>query len=149
MIRHTLIGLLLLLTAATAAQASQGAGQRAFYLTVHPRECLIGSTSSGNKSYKTVLVVPCSNPNHNLEVYAIGHGGWGHRTPPPVKTELAIMRTVCWAAYQRLTGHPLRAGWDGFAPDPGAETAQYGDKIICNYRSWPAFHALGAGWHAR
>ena len=135
------------LAALTAVSGSASTGHAAFYLTVHPKQCLVGSTSSGNHGYKTVLVVPCFDASHNLEVYVIGHGGWGHATPPPLKSVFATMRTICVAAYQRLTGHPLRMGWDGFAPDPGAETARYGDKIICSLRTYPRFGALGGGWH--
>ncbi|HET7449137.1 MAG TPA: hypothetical protein VFJ78_00950 [Gaiellaceae bacterium] len=63
-----------------------------------------------------MLVVPCSNPAHNLEVYAVGHGGWGHSAPPPQKTALA--RQVCLSAYARITGHalPSTAGWQAFGP---------------------------------
>ena len=53
--------------------------------------------------------------------------------------------------FQRLTGHPMTAseGWSAFWPDPGAETAKYGDKIICRFRTWPHMNALGSGWHVR
>jgi hypothetical protein len=128
----------------TAGIASGSTGKRVFYLTIHPRECRVGTLNR-----KTVLVVPCSNPAHNFEVYAVGHGGWGHSAPPPQKTALALARQVCLSAYARITGHalPSTAGWQAFWPDPGAETARYGDKIICSYRTWPRLAALGAGWH--
>jgi hypothetical protein len=125
--------------------ASGSAGHRVFYLTTHPRQCLIATKASG----KRPLVVPCSNAQHNLEVYAIGHGGWGHRHPPSSKTVRGIAQSVCVAAFQRVTGRPMRSneGWNAFWPDPGAETARYGDKIICSYRTWPRWKALGSGWH--
>ena len=140
-----------ILSVLTGGLASAAVGHNVFYLTVHPRQCLIAPSASGSSGGKIVEVVPCSNPRHTFEVYAVGHGGWGHGNPPPIKTVLATMRSVCLTAYQRLTGHVLRSpgGWDGFAPDPGAETARYGDKIICSYRTWPALRALGAGWHVR
>ena len=146
--RITLIALIVCLATAGAAAAR---AHRAFYLSVRTRECLIAAAGTGNTAYKTVVVVPCSDPAHNLEVYGIGHGGWGYQTPPPVKTVLAIMRTTCLAIYQRVTGHPLgrTSGWDGFAPDAGRETRLYGDKIVCSLRSWPGFGPLGAGWHVR
>ena len=67
----------------TAGIASGSTGKRVFYLKIHPRECRLGTLS---RKTKKVLVVPCSNPAHNLEVYAVGHGGWGHSAPPPQKT---------------------------------------------------------------
>ncbi len=108
-----------------AAVGSAVVGPRIPYLSVKPRECLIGAAATGNMGFKTVLVVPCSNPAHDFEVYAVGHGGWGRSTPPPLKTELLILSGKCLALYRRVTGHPLQRpyGWEGFAPDPGAETA--------------------------
>ena len=139
------------LTLIAGSPATAAVGHNVFYLSVAPRQCLIGSNASGNAGGKIVEVVPCSDPAHTLEVYAVGHGGWGHGTPPPIKTVLATMRSVCLSAFQRLTGHVLKSpgGWNGFAADPGAETARYGDKIICSYRTWPALRALGKGWHVR
>jgi hypothetical protein len=132
---------------ATAASAASGSvGKRVFYLTVHTRQCLIGTTKA---NAKTVELVPCSNGSHNLEVYATGHGGWGHSTPPPSNTALGIARAFCLSSFARLTGHalPSTRGWQGFWPSPGAETARYGDRIICSYRTWPRLAALGSGWH--
>jgi hypothetical protein len=119
---------------------------RVFYLAVHPRQCLIVPTTG---SSKTVLTVPCSNSAHNLEVFAAGQGGWGHRTPPAYAKAHAIARSVCLSAFRRLTGHAMgsREGWLASWPDPGAETAHYGDKIICGLRTWPGIAPLGSGWH--
>lgn len=132
-----------------AGYVAAAVGQPVFYLTVHPKQCLIGGTNAGNKNAKTVTVVPCSDSNHNFEVYAVGRGGWGHGTPPALARVLAVMRMICLAAYQRITGHPLARtqGWNGFAPDPGSETARYGDRIICSLRTYPGLRPLGAGWH--
>ena len=44
---------------------------------------------------------------------------------------------------------PGGTGWNAYWPDAGAETARYGDKIICNFRAWPSLAALGSGWHVR
>ena len=134
------------IVALLASSAAASAGHRVFYLTTHPRQCLIGGADP-----KWLTAVPCSNPKHNLEVYAVGHGGWGHAGPPTAQAALAVARTVCLTAYQRLTGHglPSADGWNAFWPDPGSETAHYGDKIICSYRAWPKRKPLGAGWHVR
>jgi hypothetical protein len=126
--------------------AAAGSARREFYLSAHPRQCLVGTASPGAK---TVLVLPCSNPAHNLEVYAIGHGGWAPANPP--SGTYAIARGVCVGAFIRLTRHalPRTAGWQGFWADPGAETKRYGDRIVCSYRAWPKLRPLGRGWHVR
>jgi hypothetical protein len=133
----------IVLAASTAAAREDG---RVFYLTVHPRQCLIGTVT---KTTKTVTVVSCANAGHKMEVYAVGHGGWGHRPPP--SSAFSLARSVCLAAFQRLTGHALGRGfgWWAFWPDPGSETARYGDKIICSLRTWPQFAPLGSGWHVK
>ena len=130
-----------------SATASGSTGRRVFYLTTHPRQCLIATKSTG----KWPFVVSCSNSRHNLEVYAIGHGGWGHRGPPAYKTALGIARSVCLPAFQRITGHALASnqGWNASWADPGSESARYGDRIICSYKAWPQPVALGSGWHVR
>ena len=126
--------------------ASARSSGRVFYLALHPRQCLIVPRS---ESGKTKLVVPCSNPAHNQEVYAIRHGGWGHHRPPTAKAGYALARSLCLTAFRQLTGRQLAAGegWWASWPDPGAETARYGDKIICQYRAWPQLRPLGSGWH--
>ena len=140
-----------LLAVFSGGLASAAVGNKIFYLTAHPRQCLIGSAKSGTAGAKSIEVVPCSDPRHTFEVYAVGHGGWGHSNPPAGKTLHAILRTVCLTAYQGLTGHALGStdGWYALWPDPGDETARYGDKIICSFRTWPALLPLGAGWHVR
>ena len=140
-----LVALVLVLAACCllSAAAIGSAGKRVFYLTTHPRECLV-STSS-----KYPLLVPCSSPRHDLEVYAVGHGGWGRHGPPSYRIALGIARSVCVSAFQRVSGRALAAneGWNASWPDPGPESARYGDKIICSYRAWPRLVALGSGWH--
>lgn len=130
--------------ATTATYASAAVGHRAFYLSVHTHQCLVREASNP----KTVLVVPCSDPAHEMEVYAIGHGGWGG-TPPSAARGYALARSICLSAFRRLTGRAMAGseGWQAFWPDPGAETARYGDKIICNLRAWPQWKPLGPGWH--
>ncbi|HZT91052.1 MAG TPA: hypothetical protein VFA05_03340 [Gaiellaceae bacterium] len=132
--------------AGAAAVASAAVGHPVFYLSVHTHQCL---QRDGNQA-KTVLVVPCSDAAHEMEVYAIRHGGWG-RTPPSPSRGYALARTLCLATFQRITGHAMTRGegWQAFWPDPGAETARYGDKVVCNLRTWPGWRPLGAGWHVR
>ena len=121
-------------------------GHQVFYLSVGTHTCLVASSHAGTAGHKTVTVVPCADPAHNMEVYGIGHGGWGHATPPA--NAAAVLRSTCLGIYQRLTGHPLRVyGWYGFYPDPGAETVRYGDKMICSLRTYPVVRPLGPGWH--
>jgi hypothetical protein len=128
------------------ATSSATGGNRTFYLAVHPRQCLLIPKYGGGKS---VLVVSCADPTHNEEVYAIEHGGWGHYAPPGYSTAYAIARSSCLGAFKRLTGRRLAAnqGWSASWPDPGPETARYGDKIICKFRTWPQLRPLGRGWH--
>lgn len=132
---------------ALAIQASAAVSKgRTFYLAVHPRQCLIIPRGGGGKS---VLVVPCSDPTHNEEVYAIEHGGWGHNAPPVYSAAFGIARSACLAAFKRLTHRRLASnqGWSASWPDPGPESARYGDRIICKFRAWPQLTALGRGWH--
>jgi hypothetical protein len=151
MTRFALISLIVCLATAAAAQAAASPGKRAFYLTVRPGQCLIAGSKSGTGSDKIVLVVPCSDPRHQFEVYAVRRGGWGHGTVPQPATLHRIMGSVCLGAYQQITGHqmPRGGGWDAFAPDQGAEQARYGDKILCSYVHYPTDSPLGAGRHVR
>jgi hypothetical protein len=120
---------------------------RVFYLSVHPRQCVIASV---DPSVKTFQVVSCSNSAHNLEVYAVKRGGWGKK-PPTLRSQGLIARSVCLRSYRMLTGHgpPRTAGWAFHFADPGAEAARYGDRIICSFRAWPQLAPLGRGWHVR
>jgi hypothetical protein len=150
-VRHARIwiAVLVVVVVAAAAGAAWGSAEkRVFYLTLHPHQCLIGTTK---ESVKTVSLVPCSNASHNFEVYATGHGGWGHAAPPPQNTALGIARAFCLSSFARLTGRPIPStkGWQAFWPSAGPETSRYGDKVICSYRTWPQLKALGRGWHVR
>ena len=137
---------LTLVVAGGAAGAGAATGREVFYLSVRTHTCLVASIHAGSAGHKKVTIVPCADPAHDMEVYGIGHGGWGHVKPP--SDAVAILRSVCLSLYQRVTGHQLRVyGWYGFYPDPGAETARYGDKMICSLRTYPVIRPLGAGWH--
>jgi hypothetical protein len=135
---------------AALSMASGGRAQpagRVFYLAVPPHKCLIASS---NPSAKSFSLVGCWNPAHNLEVYAVAHGGWGKRAVSP-GVAATRARAVCLTRYRKLTGHgaPRTAGWAFFFPDPGAEARRYGDRVICGFRAWPRLAPLGSGWHVR
>lgn len=100
---------------------------------------------------KTLLVVPCSNRAHALEVYAVLHGGWGHADPPKHPAVDALARSLCAGSFQRRFGHSIRTGYgfEYFFPDAGAETSTYGDRFICALRLWPSYGAMGPGKHFR
>jgi hypothetical protein len=141
------LGLLVTTLALVVGVAGASSTARVFYLALHARQCLIIPASDTGNS-KTVLAVPCSNPAHNEEIYAVRHGGWGH-TPPTSAKEDAIAKSLCLSSFQRLTGHAMSSpyGWLASWPDPGAETARYGDKVVCGLRDWPRIAPLGKGWH--
>jgi hypothetical protein len=144
--RCVVLGLFLLGVCAPCASAAAGVGRPTFYLAEVPGQCVIAPHTG-----KTVSVVPCSDPRHNLEVYAVGHGGWDHRSPPAPSVQYSIARSICLAAFQRITGHPMSAaqGWYANWPDPGAEEARYGDKVICSFGHHPGLAPLGSGRHIR
>jgi hypothetical protein len=122
------------------------AASNAFYLAVKPGQCAAGSLAG-----KTLPLVPCSNRLHTLEVYAVGHGGWGHSLIPPYATALAQAGAVCKAAFVRKTGHAIRRpyGWHASWPDAGGEQTRYGDRVICGLTLFPHPGPLGAGTHIR
>ena len=116
--------------------------QKVFYLQLKVGQCALRPHS------KMLLVVPCSNPNHFLETYAVMHGGWGS-TPPSHSALMSLASSVCRTSFQRRFHHPIRTGYgyEFYFPDPGAETAKYGDRVNCSLRTWPSYTALGAGTH--
>ena len=124
------------------AQATS-APQNVFYLDLKVGQCALRPHS------KILLVVPCSNPNHSLETYAVLHGGWGSAAPSHTAL-VRIATSVCRGSFQRRFGHPIRAGYgfEFFFADPGAETKKYGDRVNCSLRLWPSYGALGAGRHS-
>jgi hypothetical protein len=137
--------LVLVLCATFSSTAAAAATGPTFYLALTPRECAIGPIVQ-----KKLTVVPCSDARHNLEVYAIGHGGWGH-APTSHSPALAAARQICLAAFTRITGRPLATtqGWFATWPDPGAEQAKFADKVTCMFRDYPGLRPLGSGWHVR
>jgi hypothetical protein len=146
--RASVVAVVAISACAAVSSASGSTGKRVLSLEAHPRQCLIGTA---DVNAQTVLVVPCSDPAHNLEVYAIRHGGWGDARPPAPRVGFAIARTTCRLAFERLTGHaiPPAAGWQWRLANTPTETARYADKIVCSYRAWPRLTALGSGWHVR
>lgn len=132
---------LALVPALGTASRSQAA-VRTFYLDLRPGQCAVYPQHG-----KYLQVVPCSNGAHNMEVYAVAHGGWGHGPVPAHAAALAVERSLCPSLFQRRFGHPSPFGYYGFWPDPGKEQAKYGDKMICSVYRYPSFGALGPGVH--
>ena len=119
-------------------------GTPTFYLNFHPGQCGLYTSVNGEHP----LVVPCSDPAHDMEVYVVTHGGWG--TSPASSTITADSHRICLSKFQKLYGGALRPnfGYLYFFPDPGAQTKQYGDRLICSLTKWPNAHAaMGAGTH--
>jgi hypothetical protein len=124
------------------ANADAVASKKVFYLQLKVGQCALRPQS------KVMLVVPCSNPNHSLETYAVMHGGWGGARPsrPAI---VAAVTSLCRSSYQRRFGHPIRTGYgfEYFFADAGAETSKFGDRVICSLRLWPSYGPMGAGTH--
>lgn len=142
--RSSWVGLAAVLVCAFTGSLANAnvAPQKVFYLQLKVGQCSLRPHS------KILLVVPCSNPNHSLETYAVTHGGWGS-TLPSHSARVSLATSVCKSSFQRRFGHPIRAGYgfEFFFPDPGAETRKYGDLVNCSLRTWPSYGALGAGKH--
>jgi hypothetical protein len=134
----------ILLGALALASASTGSA-RTFYLNARVGQCAVFRTSTP----KVLLVVPCSNARHNLEVYAVTHGGWGHTAVPA--NAYSRVGSICLKAYRHVQGHALHRpyGWQGFWPDPGNEQAHSADKVICGLVLYPGLGPLGRGRHVR
>ena len=98
--------------------------KKIFYLQLKVGQCAKRPHS------KILLVVPCSDPSHALETYAVMNGGWGAAPPSPLALRNRAM-SLCRSSFQRRFGHPIRAGYgfEFFFPDPGAETTKYGDRV--------------------
>ena len=126
------------------ASANTG-GVRTFYLNARVGQCAVFQTSTP----KVLLDVPCSNSRHNLEVYTVTRGGWGHNAVPA--NAYSRVRSICLSTYRHVQGHALRLpyGWQGFWPDPGNEQAHYADRVICGLTLYPGLRALGRGRHVR
>jgi hypothetical protein len=139
------------LTAATivlgtiALASASTSSVRTFYLNAQVGQCAIFRTSTP----KVLVVVPCSNGRHNLEVYAVAHGGWGQNAVPA--NAYSRVRSICLSAYRHVQGHALHLpyGWQGFWPDPGSEQTHYADKVLCGLTLYPGLRPLGRGRHVR
>ena len=140
--RSTWVGLTaVLVCAATPLLANANVvPKNVFYLQLKVGQCALRPHS------KIVSVVPCSNPNHSLETYAVLRGGWGTVLPAHSVLVTTAM-SQCRSSFQRRYGHPIPAGYgfEYFFPDQGAETRKYGDRVICSLRLWPSYGAMGAG----
>jgi hypothetical protein len=124
--------------------AASAVGTPTFYLNFHAGQCGLYTPANGEHP----LVVPCSDPGHNMEVYLVTHGGWG--PSPAASIVTADSHRICLAKFQKLFRGTLRSnfGYLYFFPDPGAQTQQYGDRLICSLTKWPNAHAaMGAGTH--
>lgn len=134
--------LALLLTSAPAGAANPGPIS---YLALRAGECATWASASP----KTAVVVPCSDPRHNLEVYAVEHGGWGKGAVPSAALAYARAQYLCLNAVVDVTGHrlPTGYGWRGFWPDAGSEQKRYSDEVICSLGRYPRLAALGSGRH--
>jgi len=141
------LGVVALALAAVLPQLSGAAsavGTPTLYLNFHAGECGLYTSANGEHP----LVVPCSDPEHNMEVYLVTHGGWGPSPAASIVSEDA--HRICLSKFQKLYGGALRPnfGYLYFFPDPGAQTQQYGDRLICSLTKWPNAHAaMGAGTH--
>ena len=147
--RYASLCLCLLVGAALLAGPGEASSSRSrgsvFYLDLKAHQCGIATSVAA----KTISVVPCSNARHTIEVYAIRHGGWGHRAPPSLSAMSETGRSVCLKAFTQIT-HRISAqpfGYVFFVADPGAEQRRYGDKLICGLAYYPQLAPLGRGWH--
>ena len=99
--------------------------------------------------HKHLRVVPCLNSLHQIEVFAVTHGGWGLAQPPPHRVVVQLSFTVCNNAFLRRFGRVITPPYTYVAywPDPGAETNTFGDRMICAL-GLPGNHPpMGAGTH--
>jgi hypothetical protein len=120
------------------------ASHRVFYLAMRAGDCTNKVTS------KVYVVLSCANAGHQFEVYTVARGGWG-KTPPSHSVAFAVAQHLCTTAFQRRYGGPIGTGygWWAFWADPGAESAKYGDRIVCALVRWPGHPAMGRGTHFR
>ena len=133
--------------AAATARPNTSLG-RVFYLDLLAGQCAEGKVSA---TIKTLLVVPCSNGGHNLEVYARVRGGWPGAQIPPHNGAYVIAQRLCNSTFVRRYGRPIIRGygWQAFWPDAGKEAAKYHDRIVCSLIRWPGAPPMGPGTHFR
>lgn len=144
------VGVALLGVLAGTALASRSASTgKVFYLDVRPGECGHISNAAGTGTHKQVTLLPCSAATHNVEFYVRKHGGWSRQHRPSASRVAAIARRICLSSFKRRFGHPIQSpyGYQDFFADPGAETARYGDRVICGLRLWPKLGSMGSGTH--
>jgi len=144
------LGVVVLVLVAVLPQlggVSSASGAGTFYLSLRAGECAISTSTNGEHP----LVVPCSDPHHNMEVYVVTRGGWGS-TPPAQSIINQDARRICLSDFQHRFRGAMRTGYGYlfYFPDPGAQTQQYRDRMICSLTRWPNDHvAMGAGTHFR
>jgi hypothetical protein len=126
-----------------ATLRSTSHSRRVFYLNLKAGEC-----ARLPMKHKHLRVVPCRNPRHQLEVFAVDqHVGWG-LTEPPHRIVVRLSFTVCNNAFLQRFRRVITApyGYIAYWPDPGAETRKYGDRMICALVG-PGRRAMGSGTH--
>jgi hypothetical protein len=133
------------LTGVAGAQASG----LTFYLDLRPVRCAIKDDP------KHFLVVPCSLVTHEIEIYAVVHGGWGHRRPSAsVASELAHRR--CGATFRSLYGNTIDNGYAWWASGPTvARRRSTATGSSAAWRDWSTLRTgrvptgMGNGTHFR
>lgn len=144
------VAIIVAVVALGAGAAAGGATFRAsshshsvFYLDLKAGEC-----ARLPMKHKHLRVVPCRNPRHQLEVFAVDQDvGWGD-TPPPHRIVVRLSFTVCNNAFLQRFRHVITPpyGYIAYWPDPGAETRKYGDRMICALVG-PGKGPMGPGTH--
>ena len=81
------------------------APQKIFYLQLKVGQCAKRPHS------KILLVVPCSDPSHALETYAVMHGGWGAAPPsrPPSRIAPYLSAEARFSAVSVIRSVPATA----------------------------------------
>jgi hypothetical protein len=128
-----------------ATLGSSSHSRSVFYLNLKAGEC-----ARLPMKHKHLRVVPCRNPRHQLEVFAVDHHvGWG-LTEPPHRIVVRLSFTVCNNAFLQRFRRVIRPpyGYIAYWPDPGAETRKYGDRMICALVG-PRKGPMGPGTHFR
>jgi len=118
--------------------------KRELYVSLVPGQCVIAIPGD----FETTDVVSCGDRRHDVEIYAVEKGGWGRAKTPPPSVVDGKARSLCLAAYTRITGHalPNRYNWHAFWINSGPAKARYTDTIICGLAT-PTLSPLGSGLH--
>ena len=130
--------------AAVASPATAPKRHLTFYLDLKPGECVRYTANP-----KQLLLVSCSDPLHNMEVYGRFHGGWTDSRRPSLTTLITLGRTRCLALFKLRFAANLRIpfGYQSYIADPGRETVKYHDRVICGLVRYPRQSAMGPGTH--